>query len=293
VGFALGASFFFGMYGRNVTESSIAAQHEQKASGETTKSKKDEADEAIAFYTLWLMAFTGILAFATIGLGGATVLLYATGEKQFKFAIRSGIRQSREMKASIDLARDDFNATHRPWVPITSAAVHSGFNWVNGTAIVGFSVCCKNTGNSPAQRVSLASRIFPFLVNEEIPQEIAKLQASHPLPGALPQLIEHTLFPDIDGELRLSTALAIPAGEFASLKDRFGGPATEMVPVILGSIEYYFSFGEQTPHYTPFVYHLWRTDAEGAARITFKLDGSNVQVSEMLLQPLISAGDPT
>jgi hypothetical protein len=110
MGFTLGASFFFGLYGRNVTEGGIAAQHEQKASEETTKPEKGGADEAIAFYTLWLMAFTGILALATIGLGGATVLLYATGEKQFRFAIRSSVRQSRDMQSSIAVAKQSADA---------------------------------------------------------------------------------------------------------------------------------------------------------------------------------------
>jgi len=147
MGFVLGASFFFGMYGRNVTEGEIASQHEKGPANETTKPKKDETDETLAFYTLWLMAFTGILAFATIGLGGATVLLYATGEKQFKFAIRSSIRQSRDMQASINLARAEFTATHRAKIIIQSAylAFHGG----NGfPAQVHFTIV--NTGETEA-----------------------------------------------------------------------------------------------------------------------------------------------
>jgi hypothetical protein len=110
MGFALGASFFFGLYGRNVTEGSITAQHEQQSANETTKSKKEDSDEALAFYTLWLMAFTGVLAFATVGLGIATAFLYATGEKQFKVAIRSSIRQSRDMQASVAAAEKSATA---------------------------------------------------------------------------------------------------------------------------------------------------------------------------------------
>ncbi len=90
MGFVLGASFFFGLYGRNVTESEIASQEKHYTSAEKTNSNKQETDAALAYYTLWLMAFTGVLAFATIGLGIATVMLFGTGEKQFKFAIRSG-----------------------------------------------------------------------------------------------------------------------------------------------------------------------------------------------------------
>ncbi|WP_338827224.1 hypothetical protein [Bradyrhizobium sp. 27S5] len=110
MGFALGACFFFGMYGRNVTEGTIAAQHEHEAANEAAKSKKEEADEALANYTLWLMVFTGVLAFATVGLGIATMFLYATGEKQFRFAIRSGVRQFRDMQASIGISRKSANA---------------------------------------------------------------------------------------------------------------------------------------------------------------------------------------
>lgn len=104
VGFSLGASFFFGMYGRNVTEASIASQKVERPSEEKPK-QKEEIDEALAYYTLWLMVFTGVLAAATVGLGIATVMLYSTGEKQFRFAIRTGIKQSRDMQESIRLTR--------------------------------------------------------------------------------------------------------------------------------------------------------------------------------------------
>jgi hypothetical protein len=63
----------------NTANEHDAAQHEPK-------SKKEETDEALAHYTLWLMVFTGVLAVATIGLGVATAGLYLTGEKQIKVA---------------------------------------------------------------------------------------------------------------------------------------------------------------------------------------------------------------
>jgi hypothetical protein len=66
---------------RNVLEGEIVAEQTQPPTKETTKSQKEESDEALARYTLWLMVFTGVLAFATIGLGIATLLLYATDEK--------------------------------------------------------------------------------------------------------------------------------------------------------------------------------------------------------------------
>jgi hypothetical protein len=56
------------------------------------------ADDPVAYFTLWLMGFTGIMALATIGLGVATILLYRAGNKQ------------------LALARQEFIATHRPKV---------------------------------------------------------------------------------------------------------------------------------------------------------------------------------
>ncbi|MCG2639667.1 MULTISPECIES: hypothetical protein [Bradyrhizobium] len=179
MGFALGASFFFALYGRNVTESSIASQHEQQATNEATKSKKDETDEALAYYTLWLMAFTGVLAFATVGLGIATVLLYGTGEKQFRFAIRSSIKQSRDMRASIAAAQAaarsaaDAAYSERAWMSM------DGFDQALSTDLItedgrypeaiGIAPKWKNTGRSPAIRVEIFTTMRAERIDGPIP----------------------------------------------------------------------------------------------------------------------------
>jgi hypothetical protein len=82
MGFALGGSFVFGLYGPQATAQQISKNAEHHAAEQDAKSKKENTDEALAYYTLWLMVFTGILAVATVGLGGATLGLYFTGEKQ-------------------------------------------------------------------------------------------------------------------------------------------------------------------------------------------------------------------
>jgi hypothetical protein len=72
--------------------------------------------DPVAFFTFWLVV-------STIGLGISTILLWRAGEKQFRHARRSSVTQSRDMQASIaaakssvDLARQEFVATHRPRV---------------------------------------------------------------------------------------------------------------------------------------------------------------------------------
>jgi hypothetical protein len=204
---------------------------------------------------------------------------------------RSNVKLWSITNKSVDLARDDFNATHRPWISVTYAAITVGLSWAGRNAVVGLDVFVKNTGNSPAQRVSLAATIFPFLVNDDIPQEIARLQESHRTSTRRP-IIERALFPGAQDDLIIPRVLVIAETKIASLKDMYGDPAVEMVPVILGSIEYYFSFGEREPHYTPFVFHLWRTAGSPNDRLTFRLDGSSVAKENMLLVELMSAGDP-
>lgn len=98
------------------------------------------------------MAFTGVLALATIGLGGATVLLYFTGEKQFKFAIRSGIRQSRDMQASVNETRRIGEAQVSAYVDISNCEI-----FFVGLGVLGIQahpmvrINATNTGQSPAR----------------------------------------------------------------------------------------------------------------------------------------------
>src|SRR5262245_20488499 len=86
---------------------------EQHSTGHEAKSKKEETDEALAHYTLWLMIFTGILAFATIGLGVATFGLYLTGEKQIRINAENAALQARDTQASIKAAESAAQAAQK------------------------------------------------------------------------------------------------------------------------------------------------------------------------------------
>jgi hypothetical protein len=131
MGFALGGSFFFGMYGRNVAESDRAAQYEHSAK-ETSKSKKEESDEALAYYTLWLMSFTGVLAFATIGLGIATLFLYEAANR------------------ANDLNLQNFVSVHRPRMRLKHAWFVDQKAWrLDGPLEITLDMV--NIGNTPAR----------------------------------------------------------------------------------------------------------------------------------------------
>lgn len=66
-----------------------ASKNNKRTATKTIEERHEATEEAIATYTLWLMAFTGILAIATAGLGGLNF-----------FQVR--------------LARAEFISTHRP-----------------------------------------------------------------------------------------------------------------------------------------------------------------------------------
>jgi hypothetical protein len=104
MGFAVGGSFV-AAYQTTLPHHETSAAAEQSTSDQEAKEKPEQA---LARYTLWLTVFTGVLAFATVGLGIATVGLYAAGEKQF------------------GLARDEFIATHRPRIVLKDVSYING-----------------------------------------------------------------------------------------------------------------------------------------------------------------------
>jgi hypothetical protein len=127
-----------------------AAKNENKTAADTLEERHQAAEEAIATYTLWLMAFTGILAVATAGLGALNF-----------FQVR--------------LARSEFLSTHRPHIRLKAIWLASAdgqtFNpelRVNEPLVVRLDIV--NFGNTTAfiTRLNLASVLVPR--NGQLPQ---------------------------------------------------------------------------------------------------------------------------
>lgn len=203
---------FWGLYGPNATIGQIAQPAEHQATDHETKSKKEETDEALAYYTLWLMAFTGVLAFATIGLGGATLGLYITGEKQVKIAKLSGLRQFRQTRESIALAkqaaeaakqsniltRDLFIAEQRPWLRFKLNSLAQMEKMEDGRLYINVTGELKNAGKSPAIGIVYFAKLF---ADPPIPPGNAAMQyyEEHLASGGFPMA---SLLPD-DGPFQL------------------------------------------------------------------------------------------
>lgn len=66
MGFCLGGSIFWGMFGPNVSNAAAIDSHEPLTPQRMTK---EETDEALAKYTLWLAVLTGCLVLVSAGQG--------------------------------------------------------------------------------------------------------------------------------------------------------------------------------------------------------------------------------
>ncbi|WP_441236611.1 hypothetical protein [Bradyrhizobium sp. 930_D9_N1_4] len=179
MGFASGGSVFWGLYGPNATIERVSEVTEHPTSHHEAKSKKEETDEALAYYTLWLTVFTGVLAFATIALGGATFGLYFTGEKQIKFLRESSEVQSRDMQASLKIAKDAATAaaeaaySERAWITpdgIDAAAITNLFvDGVHYSEGLGAIPKWTNTGRSPAIQLEIFTTAMIVPLEATIP----------------------------------------------------------------------------------------------------------------------------
>src|SRR5262249_2625987 len=83
MGFALGGSFVSAFLSPSVPANESCAEAKDPNS-QTPEERHAAAQTELNLYTKWLMAFTGLLAFATIALGITTFGLYTAGLDQLK-----------------------------------------------------------------------------------------------------------------------------------------------------------------------------------------------------------------
>jgi hypothetical protein len=106
------------------------------------------ADDPVAYFTLWLVGFTGVLAASTIGLWIVTW--------------RASASQARDMKASIaaseksaDIARDAMVAGERAFVFTTGALAYWTFDPITKLYEWRFRPNWKNSGDTPTKNMTM------------------------------------------------------------------------------------------------------------------------------------------
>ncbi|RTL52540.1 MAG: hypothetical protein EKK40_07555 [Bradyrhizobiaceae bacterium] len=136
-----------------------AAEKEHYKAEECKTLWERTTSDPVAFFTLWLVIFTG-------GLTVSTVLLWLAGEKQARHARRAAAAQSRDMQASIvaardanTLTRDIFVADQRPWllwkIPPTVEMTKNG-----GHLHIKIDGSLTNIGKTPARNISYFAKFY-------------------------------------------------------------------------------------------------------------------------------------
>jgi hypothetical protein len=123
---------------------------ENRSTSSHSIEEREKPEEALARYTWWLTAFTCVLAFATIGLGAATLWLCLASERQFR------------------LARDEFVASHRPKIRIKHVVLARDI-WHEEPIVV--NLTCVNTGTADALLGQLGIRYEIVRTDRNLPMD--------------------------------------------------------------------------------------------------------------------------
>src|SRR5262249_26291342 len=112
-------------------------------------------------------AFTVVLAFSTLGLWWARLMVWEAGVAQRRHLVRTARAQEADMQASIAqarrsaaLAQNMLTTEQRPWVSFASAEPHDDLSYDANGARISLHFVLANTGRAPAQRVWLSVQSF-------------------------------------------------------------------------------------------------------------------------------------
>jgi hypothetical protein len=241
---ALGALFAVCIFAIGfIAASSLPTQkstrHEPKHSAATESVSSEfwekTADDPVAYFTLWLGGFTGVLALSTIGLWLVTW--------------RSGVRQSKEMRDAIQTAQAANEISHsaiiaeqRAWVSVGDLKVNDEMLlFRTHGADISVSVTIKNIGKTPALSVHTSMEmIFGY---GEAPDAVKKLSEANKTVDQVHWT--RTILPGDSYRREWGFHIENPPGKLGSV-----------FPAIIGCTTYQIS-PDNSVHQTAFVFHLF------------------------------------
>jgi hypothetical protein len=247
------------------------AAAEQDGTNRQPKQEREKTDEAIARYTWWLMIFTGILAFATIGLGVATVRLYLAGEKQ--------IAVSRIAAEAAKKSADTSLASLRPWVSCDAKIISDLTYRANGDPCVTIQFTSTNHGQLPAMGVRL--QYWFHLLSPVHIHSISAQQKIADLLRGLPA-IEHGVLLFRGETHTVDVELPISRSEIEkSIEDM--KPQKHFFPELLALVSYTYPLASHNPQ-TGRIWHLRRKIPHKTYGFAFGLDEPSVLAENMVLR---------
>jgi hypothetical protein len=189
---------------------------------------------------------------------------------------------ARIIREQVRLAREEFTATHRPWVSIKSMTAVSPLVIDEGGAHVTIQFILENVGGSPAVNVTVASEMGPnvgadFGVKEQ--RDLCQRERD-----GSPEIgpFGHTLFPD--QTFTIDVPVYIPPETMDALRPEKGSRLKLFGPFIVGCVSYKFTFVEGY-HQTGFILALRRRDPNSPAGRIFPVEDGEIPMADLILTP--------
>jgi hypothetical protein len=215
-------------------------------------------------------AATIAIAYFTLNLKRSTDNLWEASERQIR------------------LARDDFDATHRPWVSVKIAIGPRGIYFDDNGMNLHLIFVCKNGGTTPAISVWVAAEPYLDRQDRQELEEQRRVCESIRKRPYHPRAPGKTIFP---GDEEIFNTVYTFIG-----KDDLEKQAREdhgfVHPIVVGCVDYMFTFGERIHHQTGFIYHVHKIKSPTLGRFAIKLEDGNTGPGNLILDSptLNSAG---
>lgn len=224
-----------------------------------------------AISTLFLMLFTGALVLATI-------YLYRSGEH----SVAATRKVAEAAKESADVAI----IAQRPWVSVKATIGPRGlFFDVNG-ANLDLVFLLKNTGNTPATTVRIEGSPRIDVKTNDRMTELEKVCSEAKGRAPNPKMVGYTIFP---GETLPVNSIYVFAGK--SDLDRITAAQHGFIlPIVIGCVDYFLTFGEPIHHQSRFVYSVDYRAPEGGAVLAIRPADGDKAANTLNLSPWLEAG---
>ena len=230
--------------------------------------------DSISLYTLFLVIFTGVLAF-----GGLIQLnLLGRAERIATDAAKAAEKAAKAAEAQAKITRDAMVIDQRPWVSADIQIV-GDLVFKNGRFEIPFLITMKNTGKTPALQTKLDLQVIVRIAGpgHKFPEETLKEIADSSRTARMRKfggLQGNPIFPND----------TFPVGLTVSNPQELADDRAATGIAVVVCVTYNSTF-EPEPHQTGFILDIIRPGGVGGM-LPIKSEGGNVPRAELTLQRL-------
>jgi hypothetical protein len=194
--------------------------------------------------------FTAVIA--TTGVIGAVIF-------NNQLSVMQG--QLDQMKSTSKIADETLITTQRPWVSVKATIGPRGLFYDANGANLDLIFLLKNTGNTPAVTVRIeGSPRIDVKTNDRI-IELEKICAAAKSQESNPKMVGYTIFPGDTLPINVIYSFA----DKETLERTANAEHGFILPIVIGCVDYFLTFGEPVHHQSRFVYTVDYPIPEGGS----------------------------